>query len=45
VLTAAEYVHRQTDLLAARLAQAAHRVALAEARVDYLNVLGLETRP
>jgi outer membrane protein TolC len=45
VLTAAEYVNRQTDLLAARLAQAAHRVELVEARVEYLTILGLETRP
>jgi outer membrane protein TolC len=45
VLTAAEYVDRQTDLLAARLAQAAHRVDLTEARVDYLTILGLEARP
>lgn len=42
VVTASEYVGRNTDLLAARLASAQHRVELAQARVGYLNLLGLE---
>jgi outer membrane protein TolC len=44
VITAAEYVDRQTDLLAARIARATHRVALAQARAQFLTSLGLEIR-
>ncbi len=44
-VTAADYVDRQTDLLAARLTQESRRVELARARVDYLTTLGLEIRP
>lgn len=44
VITAAEYVDRETDLLAARQARAAHRVELAQARARYLTALGLEVR-
>ena len=42
VVTASEYVDRNTDLLAARLASAQHRVELAQARAGYLTTLGLE---
>jgi outer membrane protein TolC len=44
VITSAEYVDRQTDLLNARLAQAAHRVQLEQARAGFLTSLGLEVR-
>jgi outer membrane protein TolC len=43
-ITAAEYVDRQTDLLAARIARSLHRVELAQARAAYLTTLGLEVR-
>ena len=43
-ITAAEYVDRQTDLLAARIARALHRVEIAQARAAYLTTLGLEVR-
>jgi outer membrane protein TolC len=42
VVTASEFVDRSTDLLAARLASAQHRVELAQARANYLTTLGLE---
>ena len=42
VVTSAEYVDRETDLLAARLARAAHRVQLAQARARLLTLVGLE---
>jgi len=42
VVTAAEYVDRSTDVLEARLAEAAHRVELAQARARLLTTLGLE---
>jgi outer membrane protein TolC len=42
VVTASEYVDRNTDLLTARLAGAQHRVELAQAQAGYLNMLGLE---
>jgi outer membrane protein TolC len=45
VITAADYVDRQSDLLNARIARAAHRIELAEARVEYLTTLGQEPRP
>src|SRR5262249_15464643 len=41
-ITASEYVDRNTDLLAARLASAQHRVELAQAQANYLTMLGLE---
>lgn len=44
VITSAEYVDRQTDVLAARLARAAHRVELLQARAHLLSTLGLEVR-
>jgi len=42
VVTSAEYVDRQTDLLGARLTRASHRVELAQARAHYLTTLGVE---
>jgi len=42
VITAADYVTRETDLLNARLTRAAHRVQLAQARANYLTMLGVE---
>ncbi len=42
VVTAAEYVDRNTDVLQARLARAAHRVEQAQARTRFLTTLGLE---
>jgi len=42
VVTASEYVDRNTDLLSARLATSQHRVELAQARAGYLTTLGLE---
>jgi len=44
VITSAEYVDRETDVLAARLARAGHRVELAQARAHYLTLIGLEVR-
>jgi outer membrane protein TolC len=44
VLTSAEYVDRQTDVLNARLARAAHRVELAQARARFLTIVGVEVR-
>lgn len=44
VITSADYVSRETDLLNARLARAAHRVQLAQARANFLTTLGLEVR-
>ena len=41
-ITAAEYVDRQTDLLAARIARGLHHVELAQARATYLTNLGLQ---
>jgi len=43
-VTAAEYVDRETDLLAARIARDLHRVRLAEARARFLTTLGQEIR-
>ena len=42
VITSAEFVDRETDLLAARLARATHRVELAQARARFLTLVGLE---
>jgi outer membrane protein TolC len=41
-ITASDYVDRNTDLLAARLASAQHRIELAQAQANYLTMLGLE---
>jgi len=43
-ITAADYVDRNTDLLAARLARAQHRVELSQARANFLTILGVEVR-
>jgi outer membrane protein TolC len=42
VVTSADYVDRQTDVLSARTARALHRVELAQARARFLNTLGIE---
>ena len=42
VVTASEYVERTSELLAARFAQAGHRVELAQASARFLTTLGLE---
>jgi outer membrane protein TolC len=42
VITAATYVDRSTDLLAARLRRVEHHIALEQARVTLLNTLGVE---
>jgi outer membrane protein TolC len=42
VVTAAEYVDRNTDLLTARLLRTQHRIELAQARATYLTTLGVE---
>ena len=42
VITSAEYVDRQTDVLAARVTRDAHRIELAHARARLLTTLGLE---
>ena len=44
VVTSAEYVDRETDALAARLARASHRVELARARAHFLTLVGFEVR-
>ena len=44
VVTSAEYVDRQTDVLSARSARAMHRVELAQARAHFLITLGIEVR-
>lgn len=44
VITSAEYVDRETDLLTARIARATHRVELARARAAFLTSLGVELR-
>jgi outer membrane protein TolC len=44
VVTSAEYVDRQTDVLNARLARASHRVELAQARARFLTLVGVEVR-
>lgn len=43
-VTSAEYVDRQSDVVSARLARAAHRVELAQTRAHYLTTLGIEVR-
>jgi len=44
VITSAEYVDRQTDLVDARLTRSLHRAQLAEAQARLLTTLGLEVR-
>jgi outer membrane protein TolC len=44
VITAAEFVDRETDLNTARLTRATHRVELAQARARFLTTVGLEVR-
>jgi outer membrane protein TolC len=44
VVTSAEYVDRQTDVLSARVTRALHRAELAQARARFLNTLGIEVR-
>jgi outer membrane protein TolC len=44
VVTASEYIDRNTELLDARFAQAVHRVELAQAGARLLTTLGLEVR-
>jgi outer membrane protein TolC len=44
VLTASEYVDRNTELLQARIALVTHRVELAQASARLLTTLGLEVR-
>jgi outer membrane protein TolC len=44
VITSAEYVDRQTDVLSARVARALHRVELSQARTHLRTTLGMEVR-
>lgn len=44
VVTAAEFVDRRNDVLAARLTRVGHEVELAQARARYLTTIGLEPR-
>lgn len=44
VITAAEYVDRETDLSSARLQRATHRVELEQVRARLLTTIGLEVR-
>jgi outer membrane protein TolC len=44
VITSAEYVDKQTDVLAARIAKASHRVELAATVARYLTTIGAEVR-
>jgi outer membrane protein TolC len=44
VITSAEFVDRETDVLTARVARATHRVELAQARARFLTTMGLEVR-
>jgi len=44
VITSAEYVDKQTDLLSARLTRALHRVELSQAQAHLLTTLGAEVR-
>lgn len=42
VITSAEFIDRETDVLDARLARLAHRVELARAQARFLTLLGVE---
>ncbi|MDB4891967.1 MAG: outer rane efflux protein [Gemmatimonadetes bacterium] len=44
VVTSAEYVDRETDVLSARISRTTHRVELAQVRVRFLTTLGIEVR-
>jgi outer membrane protein TolC len=44
VVTAAEYVDRRNDVLAARMARATHEVELSQARARYLTTIGVGLR-
>ena len=44
VVTASEYLDRNTEWLAAQFARGRHRVELAQARARLLTTLGLEVR-
>lgn len=44
VITAAQYVDRETDLTRARLQKARHRAQLGELRASFLTTLGLEVQ-
>jgi len=44
VITSADYIDRETDLLNARLARSTHLVQLAQARANFLTSLGLEVQ-
>ena len=44
VITSAEYVDRQTDALAARIARSSHRIELEQARARFQTSLGLGVR-
>ena len=44
VVTAAEYVDKQTDVLGARISRVLHRVERAQARARFLTQLGIEVR-
>ena len=44
VVTSAEYIDRDTDVLSARVARSLHRVELAQARAHFLTTLGIEVR-
>jgi outer membrane protein TolC len=44
VVTSAEFVDRETDVLSARISRASHRVELAQARARFLTTLGIEVR-
>jgi outer membrane protein TolC len=44
VLTSSDYLARDTELLQARIAQATHQVALAQARARVLTTIGVEVR-
>lgn len=44
VITSAEYVDKETDVLAARIAKANHRVELAATVARYLTTIGAEVR-
>ena len=44
VVTSAEYVDKQTDVLSARIARALHRVELSQAQAHFLTTLGVEVQ-
>ena len=44
VITAADYVDRETDLLNSRITRVIHRVQLSQARANYLTMLGIEVQ-